>query len=424
MNKLNISTVFVLAIGFFFGCHSNNQSAPQDGAASNDSAMTHDLALIDAALPHDATMPGSGASVDSAIPHDLASIDASLSFDVLPDSRPAFDSAATHDLALADAALSLDTLPDGRIAFDSALPHDLASADTALSLDAALPDSGAYFATDSGDSVQRDAGDGPDAPAKPVIKPVPGRYAVRLDPAFTRPDSGVDPITPLDKIGLGVSVDATTGLAMMNFFPDANISGIFPITDGSFDYTHGYGLDGTVCPADGYAIDGTFVSPTEFRGSFTSIYYCSIQNSGKYIATLVVADAGIDAYVINPTPGDYSMKPDPAAIDGGADQITQLNLSGFTVSIEAATGLFWIVYVPYAWRCDEMKVVNGAFDFEHGQGFDGNGGTNCPTDGYAISGSFVSSTEAHGKYVTLSSCRIQSSGTFVATLASDHDAGE
>ena len=407
MNKFKISTFFVSAIGFFVGCQSNNPPAPPDGAASDDSAMPHDPVLVDAALPD------SGAAFDLTMPHDPASTDTSLPLDALPDSRAAMDSAMPHDLALVDAAL-----PDGLSAVDSAMPHDLALPD------ATLPDGSVYFTDDSGDSVQRDAEDGPDAPAKSVIKPVGGRYAVRLDPAFANSDFGIDPINPLDKIGLWVTVDATTGLANVFFIADTDINGHIPITDGSFNYTHGYGLDGTVCPADGFAINGSFVSPTEFRGGFASIYYCSTQNRGNYIATLVVPDAGIDATVINPTPGNYSMKPDPASFYVGVDQVTPLNLSSFTISVEASTGRFWIVYVPYWWRCDEMAVVNGSFAFEHGQGLDGNGGTNCPTDGYAISGAFVSPTEAHGKYATLSSCRVQSSGTFVATFAPEVDAGE
>jgi len=309
MNKLNISTVFILAIGFFVGCHSNNPPAPPDGAASDDSAMPHDLASVDRVLTLDGALPDSGAAMDSSMPHDLALVDAALPLDTPLDSLSAVDSAMPHDLALPDAAL-----PDGRSAVDSSMPHDLTLADAALPLDtpldglsavdsamphdlalpdAALPDGSVFFAVDSGDSVQREAGDGLDSPPKPVIKPVPGKYAVRSDPASTNPDSGIDPINPLDKIGLWVVVNPTTNLAEIYFFADSDISGFFPITDGSFKYVHGHYYDGTVCPADGYQIDGTFDSPTEFHGSFISEYYCSVQNSGNYIATLVPEiDAG------------------------------------------------------------------------------------------------------------------------------------
>jgi len=75
------------------------------------------------------------------------------------------------------------------------------------------------------------------------------------------------------------------------FIADTDINGHIPITDGSFNYTHGYGLDGTVVrPTGSRSMDHLFR-----RRNFARVrinIYCSTQNRGNYIATLVVPDAG------------------------------------------------------------------------------------------------------------------------------------
>ena len=168
--------------------------------------------------------------------------------------------------------------PDsGSLARDSGVQIDSASPADARSINSqpAMVDASSF-------EVGFDAS----APDKPVIKPVPGTYAVRPDPSTT--NDGGDPITPLDAIGLTVRVDATTGLVTIFYFAAVDTNGIIPVTDGSFDFTHGRGgTDGTVCPANGYSISGSFVSPTEFRGAYADISFCQFSNGGNYIATLV-----------------------------------------------------------------------------------------------------------------------------------------
>jgi hypothetical protein len=120
-----------------------------------------------------------------------------------------------------------------------------------------------------------------------IIVPIPGSYVVRPDSNSPITDAG-DPITPLDSIGLTVRVDPVTGAVTLFFFSAMDTNGIIPVTNGAFEFTHGRGgTDGTVCPANGYSINGMFVSPTEITGQFASICFCQLQNSGGFIATLV-----------------------------------------------------------------------------------------------------------------------------------------
>ena len=65
-------------------------------------------------------------------------------------------------------------------------------------------------------------------------------------------------------------------------------------------------------------------------------------------------------------------------------------------------------------RFDGIEIKNGAFYKEHGE----IGGIDCPTDAYAISGSFITSSKAEGTIKYASGCQITSTETFTAELLS------
>jgi hypothetical protein len=97
---------------------------------------------------------------------------------------------------------------------------------------------------------------------------------------------------------------------------------------------------------------------------------------------------------INPTTGEYSFSKDGC----------------FEVVKEGCEK-----YVRFASDCsrfDEIPVENGAFIYRWGQ----IGGTHCPTDGYAISGSFVTKDRAEGTIKYAQGCVITSEAKFVAKL--------
>jgi hypothetical protein len=63
-------------------------------------------------------------------------------------------------------------------------------------------------------------------------------------------------------------------------------------------------------------------------------------------------------------------------------------------------------------RSDEIHIAQGAFSFQHGD-IDG---TDCPTDGYVMSGSFTTDTQAEGTIVYVRDCRIVDRQTFIAMI--------
>lgn len=63
-------------------------------------------------------------------------------------------------------------------------------------------------------------------------------------------------------------------------------------------------------------------------------------------------------------------------------------------------------------RFDNIEITNGAFYKEYGE----IEGTNCPTDSYAISGSFITSSKAEGTIKYAYDCQITNTVTFVAEL--------
>ena len=129
-----------------------------------------------------------------------------------------------------------------------------------------------------------------------------------------------------------------------------------------------------------------------------------------------------DLPCINPLPGHYSAKLDPA-LSSADNSISRLGSYGFTVSVDK-DGLFWIDATYDHWAHYSFSVTCGSFNAQHGQGWDGYGGTICPTDGFGFVGSFVSPTEARGLYKDLSwRCQIVGVGNFIATLDPGPDSG-
>jgi len=129
-----------------------------------------------------------------------------------------------------------------------------------------------------------------------------------------------------------------------------------------------------------------------------------------------------DLPCINPTPGHYSAQLDPALSKVG-DSISRLGSSGFTVSVDK-DGSFWIDATYDGWAHYQFLATCGSFNAQHGAGWDGYGGTSCPTDGFGFIGSFVSPTEARGLYKDLSwRCQVVSVGYFIATLDPVPDSG-
>jgi hypothetical protein len=82
--------------------------------------------------------------------------------------------------------------------------------------------------------------------------------------------------------GFSVQEDVATGQLVVGF-PFAEIL----VQNGTFKHTHGGGEDTTVCPSDGYAVSGYFVSPTSAQGIIYDIQYCEVQGVESFIATLV-----------------------------------------------------------------------------------------------------------------------------------------
>lgn len=82
----------------------------------------------------------------------------------------------------------------------------------------------------------------------------------------------------------------------------------------------------------------------------------------------------------------------------------------FSVVDDPATGLRSVRFSRDGFRYDHIPVQNGTFFLEHGE----IGGTHCPTDGYAISGHFVTSTVAEGQIAYATDCRVTARVEFAA----------
>ena len=83
----------------------------------------------------------------------------------------------------------------------------------------------------------------------------------------------------------------------------------------------------------------------------------------------------------------------------------------FKVIVDGATGLSSVRFSSDGYRFDTFPVQNGSFQMRWGQ----INGVHCPSDGYAISGHFVSPTSAKGEIVYAWDCQERSRGNFVAS---------
>lgn len=108
-------------------------------------------------------------------------------------------------------------------------------------------------------------------------------------------------------------------------------------------------------------------------------------NTGIYKMTALVPDAGTDTYLYN----DFS-----------------LNLSH-----NSSTGLLQITFSEGI--AAFFRVTCGTFSCVHGWGADG---TECPTDGYIVSGTFTSATEIRGRHGSYYGCSLIRECDYVATL--------
>ena len=82
----------------------------------------------------------------------------------------------------------------------------------------------------------------------------------------------------------------------------------------------------------------------------------------------------------------------------------------FSVVDDSTTGLRSVRFSQDGFRFDLITVQNGVFFHEHGEV----NGTDCPTDGYGISGHFVTTTRAEGRVVYATDCRVTSRQDFAA----------
>ena len=103
--------------------------------------------------------------------------------------------------------------------------------------------------------------------------------------------------------------------------------------------------------------------------------------------------------------------PDPTKT--GIDPSTgsySFNQKGCFSVTQDSTGAKFVYFSSDCYRYDSIPVEGGAFIYKHGE----IGGTDCPTDSYAISGSFVSTTRAEGIIKYASQCQITGEANFIA----------
>lgn len=121
----------------------------------------------------------------------------------------------------------------------------------------------------------------------------------------------------------------------------------------------------------------------------------------------------VDLPTHNPTPGHYTVTLDtelstPGESIGGSGY-------GFTIYMDGSKYMMDATFD--GWAHYPFVVVNGTINSKHGDGWEGRGGTNCPTDGFGYEGSFISPTLATGEYKNMSwRCQIRNQGHFIATL--------
>ncbi len=82
----------------------------------------------------------------------------------------------------------------------------------------------------------------------------------------------------------------------------------------------------------------------------------------------------------------------------------------FEVAQESGSAKKILRFSADCFRYDSISIESGAFYKEHGS----IGGTNCPTDSYAISGAFQTQTRAEGTIKYARDCSFTRAAAFVA----------
>jgi hypothetical protein len=112
---------------------------------------------------------------------------------------------------------------------------------------------------------------------------------------------------------------------------------------------------------------------------------------------------------IVPTAGYFKATPAVSGTDLGS-----LNDWGFSVISDSdGSGELFVQFSSDGYRYDRIPIVGGAFRYAHGGGRDY---SDCPTDGYIISGHFTSSDLSAGFYRDMDCDVSGKGGDFVASL--------
>ncbi len=208
-------------------------------------------------------------------------------------------------------------------------------------------------------------------------------------------------------LGLGF-IRISTSMAQV--CGDADGNGLVSVTDGVLTLRTAAGLS-SECTIQACDVDD--------NGAVTITDGVNVLRIAAGLAA--IADCGIAAPTPTPTPGadpaigcyvldrrgcfevrfEDQDTPDPSrkVVAFAAD------CASTTPADTCATGCF---------RTDTFLVTDGRFSHRHGE----IGGTDCPTDGYAITGSFVSTTRAEGTIEYSRDCAVVAELTFAAAIPS------
>lgn len=117
-----------------------------------------------------------------------------------------------------------------------------------------------------------------------------------------------------------------------------------------------------------------------------------------------------------PPPGWDLPEPESTGVDPLPGNYTFSQRGCF--SVREAAGRKSVVFASDCFRFDAIEMEEGSFSHEHGE----IGGTHCPTDAYAMAGSFTSATRAEGTIKYGFACEITEETTFIAELRSPANA--
>jgi hypothetical protein len=192
------------------------------------------------------------------------------------------------------------------------------------------------------------------------------------------------------------------GTALAQTCGDADANGAVTVTDGVLTLAAAAGLPSScspvVCDLDGNGSvtvsDG--VNVLRLAAGLAALAGCPIPSPG--------ADPAIGCYVLDRR-GCFAVRfENPDAPDPSRKVVAfAADCASATPADACRSGCF---------RSDAFPVIDGRFSHRHGE----IGGTDCPTDGYAISGAFVTPTEAAGTIEYSADCRVIAALSFVAII--------